>query len=201
MLKKAAQVISVLFHPVIIPTLGFLLMFFSGFYFSYLSWEAKKYVLIIVFFTTGIMPLLAVALLALKPNFDISLKKINDRMLVLLFTSGFYYLGFVLLNRIKAYPIFKLILIASALIVIALLIVSIKWKISIHLTAIGGITGAILALAFRTGINPVYSVLALILAAGLLGSARLILQKNSLTQILAGYFLGLIIMYLVIYFV
>lgn len=155
----------------------------------------------VVLFTTGIMPLLSVALLALKPKFDLSLNKINDRMLVLLFTSGFYYLGFVLLNKIKAYPIFKLILIASALIVIALLIVSLRWKISSHMAALGGITGAVLALAFRTGINPLYSVLALILVAGLTGSSRLILQKNSLAQIFAGYFLGIIIMYLVIYFV
>lgn len=155
----------------------------------------------VVLFTTGIMPLLSVALLALKPKFDLSLNKINDRMLVLLFTSGFYYLGFILLNKIKAYPIFKLILIASALIIIVLLIVSLKWKISSHMAALGGITGAVLALAFRTGINPVYSVLALILIAGLTGSSRLILQKNSLAQIFAGYFLGIIIMYLVIYFV
>ena len=201
MLKKAAQILSVLLHPVIVPTLGFLLMFYSGFYFSYLSWEAKRYVLMIVLFTTGILPLLSVALLALKPGFDISLSKANDRMLVLLFTSGFYYLGFFLLSRIKAYPVFKLILIAGALIIIAELIVSLRWKVSSHMTAIGGITGAVLALAFRTGINPVFAVLGLILVAGLTGTSRLSLQKNSLAQVIAGYFLGLIIMYLVIYFV
>mgnify|MGYP001149240940 CR=1 FL=1 len=201
MLKKKAQIISVLFHPVLIPTLGFLLMFNSGFYFSYLSWEAKRYVLMVVLFTTGILPLLSVALLALKPKFDISLSKVNDRLMVLLFTSAFYYLGFVLLNRIKAYPVFKLILIASVLVVIALLLVSFKWKISSHMAALGGITGALLALAFRTGINPVYSVLVLILAAGLTGTSRLIVQKNSLPQVVAGYFLGMTIVYLVIYFV
>ena len=155
----------------------------------------------VVLFTTGILPLLSVALLALKPKFDISLNKINDRMLVFLFTSAFYYLGFVLLNRIKAYPVFKLILIAAALIIIALLIISLKWNISSHLAALGGITGAVLALAFRTGINPVISVLALLLIAGLTGSSRLIMQKNSLAQVIAGYFLGLTIMYFVIYLI
>jgi len=155
----------------------------------------------VVLFTTGILPLLSVALLALKPKFDISLSKVNDRLMVLLFTSAFYYLGFVLLNRIKAYPVFKLILIASVLVVIALLLVSFKWKISSHMAALGGITGALLALAFRTGINPVYSVLVLILAAGLTGTSRLIVQKNSLPQVVAGYFLGMTIVYLVIYFV
>ncbi|HKL34397.1 MAG TPA: hypothetical protein VJ919_17790 [Tangfeifania sp.] len=201
MLKKTAQIISVLFHPVLLPTLGFLLMFNSGFYFSYLSWEAKRYVLMVVLFTTGILPLLSVALLALKPKFDISLSKVSDRLMVLLFTSAFYYLGFVLLDRIKAYPVFKLVMIASVLVIIALLLISFKWKISSHMAALGGITGAVLALAFRTGINPVFSVLVLVLAAGLTGTSRLIVQKNSLAQVVAGYFLGLIIVYLVIYFV
>jgi len=155
----------------------------------------------VVLFTTGILPLLSVALLALKPKFDIALSKVNDRLMVLLFTSAFYYLGFVLLNRIKAYPVFKLIMIASVLVVIALLLVSFKWKISSHMAALGGITGALLALAFRAGINPVYSVLVLVLAAGLTGTSRLIVQKNSLPQVVAGYLLGLTIVYLVIYFV
>lgn len=155
----------------------------------------------VVLFTTGILPLLSVALLALKPKFDVSLNKVSDRLMVLLFTSAFYYLGFVLLDRIKAYPVFKLILIALVLVIIALLLVSFKWKISSHMAAIGGITGAVLALAFRTGINPVFSVLVLVLAAGLTGTSRLIVQKNSLAQVVAGYFLGLTIVYLVIYFV
>ena len=201
MLKKTAQIISVLFHPVLTPTLGFLLMFNSGFYFSFLSWEAKRYVLMVVLFSTGVLPLLSVALLALKPKFDLSMNKVSDRLMVLLFTAAFYYLGFVLLERIKAYPVFKLVMIASALVVIALLLISFKWKISSHMAAIGGITGAVLALAFRTGVNPVVSVLTLVLVAGLTGSSRLIVQKNSLPQVVAGYFLGFTIVYLIIYFV
>ncbi|MFW5774197.1 MAG: hypothetical protein ACOCWD_05900 [Tangfeifania sp.] len=201
MLKKTAQIISLLFHPVLLPTLGFLLMFNSGFYFSFLSWEAKRYVLMVVLFTTGILPLLSVALLALKPKFDISLNKVSDRLMVLLFTSAFYYLGFILLDRIKAYPVFKLVMIASVLVIIALLLISFKWKISSHMAALGAITGAVLALAFRTGINPVFSVLVLVLTSGLTGTSRLIEHKNSLPQVVAGYFLGLIIVYLVVYFV
>jgi hypothetical protein len=201
MLKKTAQIISVLFHPVLIPTLGFLLMFNSGFYFSYLSWEAKRYVLMVVLFSTGVLPLLSVALLALKPRFDITLNKAGDRLMVLLFSAGFYYLGFVLLDRIKAYPVFKLTMIASVLVVIALLLISFKWKISSHMAAIGGITGAVMALAFRTGVNPVVPILILVLTAGLTGTSRLIAQKNSLPQVVAGYVLGFIIIYLVIYFV
>jgi hypothetical protein len=200
-LKKAAQIISILFHPVLLPTLGFVLLFNSGFYFSYLSWEAQRYVLLVVLFTTAILPLLGVALLSLRSNFDLSLKKNNDRILALLFTAVFYYLGFLLLGRIKAFPIFKVILLASVLVTIAILLLSLKWKISAHMAALGSLTGVVFALAFRTGINPFFPILLLILASGLTGTSRLILEKNNLPQIATGYMLGFLIVYLIIYFV
>lgn len=122
-------------------------------------------------------------------------------MLTLLFTAAFYYLGFVLLDRLKAYPVFKVILIASVLVIIAVLLISLKWKISSHMAALGSITGVVFALAFRTGINPILSVLILVSVSGLTGTSRLALEKNNLPQIAAGYILGFLIVYLIIYFI
>jgi len=200
-LKKAAQILSILFHPVLLPTLGFVLLFNSGFYFSFLSWEAQRYVLLVVFFTTAVLPLIGVALLALRSNFDLSLKKNNDRIVALLFTGIFYYLGFLLLGRIKAFPIFKVILLASVLVIIAILLLSLKWKISAHMAALGSLTGVVFAIAFRTGINPFIPILILVLASGLTGTSRLMLEKNNLPQVATGYILGFLIVYLTIYFV
>lgn len=200
MLKKTAQIISNIFHPVILPVLGFLLMFNSGFYFSFLSWEARRYVLMVILFTTAVLPLLAVALLALKPGFDFTLSKNSDRLMAMLFSAAFYYLGFVLLSKIQAYPAFKLLLLAAVLVIIAVLLVSFKWRISHHTAAAGSLTAAFFALSFRTGVNPVYSLMGLILISGLLGTSRLVLQRNTLAQVSAGYLLGFIIIYLIIYF-
>ncbi|SHJ36919.1 hypothetical protein SAMN05444280_11793 [Tangfeifania diversioriginum] len=200
-MKKAAQILSILFHPVLLPTLGFVLLFNSGFYFSFLSWEAQRYVLLVVFFTTAVLPLIGVALLALRSNFDLSLKKNNDRIMALFFTGIFYYLGFLLLGRIKAFPIFKVILLASVLVIIAILLLSLKWKISAHMAALGSLTGVVFAIAFRTGINPFIPILVLILASGLTGTSRLMLEKNNLPQIATGYILGFLIVYLTIFFV
>lgn len=201
MLKKAAQLISILFHPVLLPTLGFILMFNSGFYFSFLSWDAQRFVLMVVFFTTAVLPMLAVALLSLNPKFELSLKKRSDRIISFLFTSAFYYLGYVLLNRIKIYPVFKILLIASVLVIIANLLISLRWKISSHMAAIGSLTGAFFALSFRTGINPVLPIVTLVLGSGIIASSRLILNKYNLEGIITGYSVGLCLTSLIIYFV
>jgi membrane-associated phospholipid phosphatase len=201
MATKIAKFISIIFHPVLIPTLGFLLLFNSGFYFSMLTWEAKRYVLLVVLFSTGILPMLSVAILALNPKFSISMENSKDRIIPLLSSSIFYYLGFMLLGQMKAFPVFKLFLTASILVIIVLLVISFKWKISNHMAAVGGMAGTLFALSFRSGVNPLYAILAVVLISGLVGSARLILNKHTLKQIIAGYALGFSVLYLTIYFV
>lgn len=200
MAKKIAKIISFVFHPVLIPTLGFLLLFNSGFYFSMLTFEAKRFVLLVVLLTTGILPIISVAILSLNPKFDISMEKSQDRIIPLLSASAFYYLGSILLGRMRVFPVFKLFLIASVLVIIVVLIISFRWKISNHMAAVGGMTGTMFALSFRTGVNPVWSLLLVVLVSGIVGTARLALEKHNLKQIIAGYLLGFLVLYSVVFF-
>lgn len=201
MSERISKFISIIFHPVLIPTLGFFLLFNSGFYFSMITWEAERFVLLVVLFSTGILPMLSVAILALNSKFDISMENSRDRIIPLLSSSVFYYLGFVLLERMRAFPVFKLFLVASVLVIIALLLISFKWKISNHMAAVGGVTGTIFAISFRSGVNPIFAILTVILISGLVGTARLALKKHDLKQLTAGYILGFSVLYLVIYFI
>lgn len=69
------------------------------------------------------------------------------------------------------------------------------------MAAMGGLTGALLALCFRTGTNPVWAIVLVIIASGLLATSRLMLKKNKMWHLEAGYALGFVTLYLVIYFV
>jgi hypothetical protein len=198
--EKLAKTISIIFHPILVPTLGFSLLFFAGFYNAMLTIEAKRFILLVMFFSTATLPMLAIAVLAFNPKFDFSMPNSQDSILPLLFASVFYYIGFILLGRIHFLPVFKLFMIASVLVIITLLLVSFKWKISIHMAAIGAVTATFFALSFRAGVNPMSAIIALILASGLIGTARLVLNKNNLLQISAGYILGFSVLYPVIYF-
>lgn len=201
MQERLAKIISIVFHPVLVPTLGMLLLLHSGFYFSMLSWEAKRFVLLVVFFTTCILPLLMVSILAINPRFDISMSKSTDRVIPLLASAVFYYLGFILLGKMNIFPVFKLFMLASVLVLVALLIISFKWKISNHMAALGALAGVFFALSFRKGLNPIYSILIVVLVSGLVGTARLALKKHSIWEVIAGYVLGFSILYVIVYFV
>lgn len=201
MVKKAARVISFLFHPAIIPTLGFLLFFNSGFYFSLLGWEAKRMILLVVFFTTCILPLFSVALLAINPKLNLSSDSGNQRILPLILSAFSYYLGYMLLQKIETFPVFKLLLLASIFVIVALLPLSFKWKISSHMAALGALTGALLALSFRMGVNPAWPIATVVSVSGLVASALLVLGKNKLWHLNAGYATGFVILYLIIYLI
>ena len=125
----------------------------------------------------------------------------RDRIIPLLSSSVCYYIGYLLLNKLRAFPVFKIFLIASVIVIIILLLVSFSWKISIHMAAIGGLTATFFALSFRYGMNPVWILICLVLASGALGTARLALNKHNIGQIISGYLTGFITLYLVIYFV
>jgi membrane-associated phospholipid phosphatase len=201
MQERLFKIISIVFHPVLVPTLGMVLLLNSGFYFSMLSWEAKRFVLLVIFFTTCILPLLLVSILAINPRFDVNMPRSTDRVIPLLGTAVFYYLGFILLGRMNIFPVFKLFMLASVLVLVALLIISFKWKISNHMATLGALAGLFFALSFRKGLNPVYSLLIVVLVSGLVGTARLALKKHTIGEIIAGYALGFSVLYLVVYFV
>lgn len=198
--EKIAKIISVVFHPVILPFLGFLLLLGSGLYSAMLTSDARNYILLVVFFSTATLPMLSIAMLALNPRFDVLMPNSRDRIIPLLFSSVFYYIGYILLSRIHFLPVFKLFMIASVLVIVLLLLISFKWNISIHMAAVGSLTATFFALSFRAGVNPVVAIITIVLLSGLIGTARLIMNKNSLPQIAAGYILGFIILYPVIYF-
>jgi len=195
-----ARVTSIVFHPLLIPTLGFLLLFNSGFYFSLMPWSVKKFILLIVFLSTCVLPALSIGLLALSPRFDVNMEKSTDRVLPLILSSIYYYLGYLVLQRLPVYPIYNFFMLASILVQIVLLIVTLRWKISAHSAAIGGLLGGIMALSIRLGENPVLILIALILTAGLVGTARLILGKHTNLQVYSGFLLGFLVMALIVMF-
>ncbi len=202
MSEKISKIISIVFHPVLGSHFGHVLLLLnSGFYFSMLSGEAKRFILLVLLFSTGIMPMLTIAVLALNPKFDVNMPNSHDRIFPLLFSSAFYYLGFMLLNKMNAFPVFKVIYyclgagnccsFSGFFYVEDQLPHGSGWeRWQEHFCAF-------ISLRSKSGlVNHWYCFI-----SGIVGTARLILKKHNIWQIAAGYFSGFLILYLVIYFI
>jgi len=201
MMQKLAKAVSYIFHPLLMPTFGFLLLVNTGFYFALISDEIKKFILLIVFASTFLLPLISTGLMIFVSRFKLNLDKSSDRIFPLLSTAVFYYLGYYFLGKAPIYPIYRIILMTCILTIIILLIISTRWKISAHLAGIGGLVGAFLSLSIRLNINSSVLLSTLILVAGLVGSSRIILGKHTPAQVYTGFLLGFGVNYLIILFV
>ncbi len=193
-----AKSASIVFHPLLIPSYGFLLLMNSGFYFAMLSYDIKKFIFLIILMSTFLLPFISLVLLSLNPRFDSKMDKSTDRVFPLLFSSVYYFLGYYLLGKAPIFPIYRIFMISTILIIILLMLISFKWKISNHMAGIGGLIGAVLALSFRLGINSSFLLIGLILTAGIVASSRLTLKKHNPLQIYAGFLLGFAVNYLVL---
>ena len=188
------KIVSILFHPVFVPTITVFLV--VKIYSNIIILENQAGIILIgtcVF--SLILPLLSVFILLLTKKIDsLEMPKKEERFLPILFASIWMILGFYFMKEIFSYaPIMKSIYLGAIYVMLIALLITKKWKISLHMLAIGGATGVFIMLEFLFGQN-LMLLLITILISGILGFSRLSLKAHSLNQIYAGFILGNIIM-------
>ena len=188
------KIVSILFHPVFVPTITVFLV--VKIYSNIIILENQAGIILIgtcVF--SLILPLLSVFILLLTKKIDsLEMPKKEERFLPILFASIWMILGFYFMKEIFSYaPIMKSIYLGAIYVMLIALLITKKWKISLHMLAIGGATGVLIMLEFLFGQN-LMLLLITILISGILGFSRLSLKAHSLNQIYAGFIVGNIIM-------
>jgi len=197
--QKIAKGISILFDPFIMPTWGFLLLLFSPFYFStFLVFQAKIFILFIVFISTFLVPVITMGFIKYFSHNEINFSNRKDRLLPFLITAVSYYIGYFILRQMIIFSSFKIFLISAAITIILLLLISSKWKISVQTAGIGGLTGIYLAVCFRFNLNAFFPVCILFFICGIIGTSRLILKRHSPAQVYAGFLLGFVVNFMII---
>jgi membrane-associated phospholipid phosphatase len=81
---------------------------------------------------------------------------------------------------------------ASALALLIVLLVNLKWKISAHLCSIGGMFAFIIGMSYRFSLNPVWLIVALLLISSIVAVARIELEQHTLAQTLTGFAVGFV---------
>jgi hypothetical protein len=190
-MKKAAHVISCLFHPLIMPTLGLLIIFNSGTYLSLLDPAAKRAIIFVMALGTLLFPVLMLPLLqyrhlVLKSGEALTKqeKRIPQIIIFILYIITFIYFKKLPLSQvIHAYT---LSVTATFFLILAL---NLQFRVSMHTAALGGLTGLIIALIFLYETQLEGLLMLVTLAGGLTGTSRLALGDRQ-GEILWGFLLG-----------
>lgn len=191
--NKVAKIISFLFHPLLMPTYSFVLLFSINAYFSMIiPIEAKWRLLLFVFILTFVFPLISIVFLYNRKMISsLYMKERKERTLPFFITTIFYFTVFYLLKGLNLSPIFQYYALGASLLVVAALVINFFWKISIHMIGIGGLLGMLIGLSIMGIINNILALFGGILIAGFIGFARLQLKNHTQAQVYGGLLLGL----------
>ncbi len=192
-MKITSWLISVLFHPLVMPAIGLLIIYQSGLDFTFFTLEQKRAVFLIVLLSTLIIPLSFIPFFLLKKTgFEIEMHARRDRILPFFITALIYLFTWYFLKRIGIPALLVNYIFASGIAVLFSAVITVFWKISIHMIGIGGITGLLVFISHYFYADVFILVVISFLLAGITGTARMVLNAHSIAQLFTGYTLGLV---------
>ncbi len=192
MSKRFAQVLSYLFHPALVPSIGAVLVLATVP--IHVPDEQMYFTVAFVFVSTYIMPGIFSVLMRYLGMIDsLHMKEPRDRRLPFLVAIAFFLFAANALRKQELPQEIIRLLIASAatLMIFYLLLRFSKW--SVHMAGVGGVTATAVYLSHTYGVMMLEIISMTILFSGLVGTARLKLEAHTLPQVVLGYFTGLII--------
>ncbi len=214
MTTRFAHILSAFLHPLMMPTIIFGILF-------YIAPESiqnlelfndsarvglmslKMGLLLLIFLQTFILPVFAIYCLH-RFGFigDLKMETLEDRRLPYIVTMAIYtFVATFFTMKLKQLPEVSIIMTGIAFSIASVAVISLYWKISAHAVGISGALGALIGIAIKfNSYQLFFPIIAVILIAGFLFSARLHLNAHTPAQIMAGAFLGLIVSLSVVLF-
>ena len=184
MYKNIAKTISVIFNPLLISPFAFYILIFN-------DHNSKNYLffLIAIFFSSA-LPFSSI--LYFKKIGKISSLEApirEQRLELLMMSSLFNSIAFVLLNYFNASDIVQGLMFCYAINTAITWLITRYWKISIHMIGLGGPFVAL----FLSGYNNLFLMTVIIF---LVYFSRIILKAHSHAQLIAGTFLAMVLAYI-----
>ena len=193
-LNILSQAWSILLYPMLMPLYGILLFCFSVKHF--LPLLSTTYIWLCIAGTvvlTLFIPVMLLFLMWRKGYIDsLYINNTKQRTTPCIYTLICYGFWGYFLHVTMQLPIFLLFVVVGAM--VALLLVTIInnwWKISAHLTGIGGLLGGICSFALNYSTLPLVLIIIVFVVALLLMYARIYLNAHTPLQVVCGFLLGL----------
>jgi len=190
-LVRISRSLSVILHPILLPTLATLLFFIV----SPIHYEHPKiYFLVgLVFLMSYVLPLsLLIFFKQIKLISDFNISEARERKTPIL---SFMIISLLLGSFIYKIPDFKILslLFFGCLFALSMayLLLLINFKTSLHLIGISGFTAFFILLGLYFNTNNLNFIALLIFLNGALATARLVLKAHSPLEIIIGIILGI----------
>lgn len=191
---RVAKVVSYIFHPLLMPLYLLALLFNGDSYLQLTTPQRIQNILyLLVGLTTVLLPV-STSYMLLKSGHihSLHMHSAQERRIPYLLTCLFYFFTYYLLRKVQVSALIYLVFLGASLALLITLLINLRWKISAHMVGIGGLLGALAGLTYRLALEYQLVLLILILVAGTIGTARMLLEAHSPAQLYSGFFVGVI---------
>jgi hypothetical protein len=201
--KSISRIISILFHPLLIPTYIISILLNQNAFFSLiLPADAKWKIIALVFLITAAFPVVVMlGMYRFGLVQTISMDRKEERLYPYMATAIFFFIAYYLIYQINLSPVYYYCLLGASILAVLTLLINIIWKISAHTISVGAVLGAFVGLQIVLHLDFIWYIAASIIIGGAVGYARLRIGSHTQTQVYSGYVLGFIVMYgLIMYY-
>jgi hypothetical protein len=195
-MKYFATFTSYLLHPLIIPSLSIgLIMNLPVYPFTFFPSAVFRFILTSVIINTYIIPILMMFILK-KTGFlhSYHMPEKRDRIMPMMFVAVLLYITYYICNKWNLPLLVNSVLISLCCITVATIIITVFYKISLHLVGWGTFTGLLIFLFIKYPVSFTHLLPLTIIVSGLIAFARATLLAHTKYEIIAGYFWGLLSM-------
>lgn len=198
--RNLALAISTLFHPVFVNLYGLSALILLSPYLSLgLTRNAQLFYVGFIFVTAGLLPIIAVLIMRLLGKVQSVLLDVQDeRNIPYLITASIYLFDYYFLSKMHTPSLLRAYVLACACIVVAVVVINHFYKISVHGASLGALIAIILTVAQAPVFDLRYVLIIAFVLTGITLSARLFLHAHTLWQVVSGWSLGFLIMYLIL---
>lgn len=200
---RFAKIISIVFHPLLVPTYAILLMMNLQIH-SILVLPLKyRYIIVVfVFITTFVLPSIVIFILLKAGKIkSLEMRSQQERILPMIIIAAAFYGTYFILKQTSLTGLMALFMVGATTLILISLIINYITKISLHMTAWGGMFGVFLGFAISHHYNLTSILFLILLVIGIVGTARLKLNAHTPTQVYSGFLLGTSIMVSLFYLI
>lgn len=190
-LDRLAKIISIVFHPLLMPVYGMAIIFSAPTLFGYLPFNVKKLLILILLINNVLLPLSFLPFFIHRniiSSWTITGRK--ERNYPLIITTLLYCITSYLIFRFPVPLFLKTYIFAATFISVIVTVINFWWKISLHSVGAGALISLVLLLSLKMLTPLEWYLIPAVLVAGLILSSRLKLNLHSPQQVWIGLFTG-----------
>ena len=190
-LEKTAKIISVVFHPLLMPVYGLAIIFSAPTLFGYLPFNVKRLLILIMLVNNVLLPL------SLLPFFihrniisSWTIIERKERNIPLIMSTLLYCTTTFIIFRLPVPVFLKSFIFGASILSLIVTVINFWWKISLHSVGAGALISLVLILSMKMLTPLEWYLIPVVIITGLVLSSRLKLNLHSPAQVWIGLFTG-----------